>query len=85
MVLERSNQAEHDRLHVTPSCAPIGGLHDEQRGFDRSFTIKLGRRLAKQFRNATIVELPGAKTFVSLDEPDRLADEIAAIMPARIE
>jgi len=29
--------------------------------------------------------LPGAKTFVSLDEPDRLADEIAAIMPARIE
>ena len=52
---------------------------------DRSFTIKLGRRLAKQFRNATFVELPGAKTFVSLDEPDRLADEIAAIMPARIE
>ncbi len=52
---------------------------------DRSFTIKLGRRLAKQFRNAKLVELKGAKTFVPLDEPDRLADEIASMLPVRAE
>jgi len=44
----------------------------------RGFTVTLGRRLADKFRSAKFVELKGAKTFVSLDEPDRLADEIAA-------
>ncbi len=44
----------------------------------RGFTVTLGRRLADAFRSAKFVELKGAKTFVSLDEPDRLADEIAA-------
>ena len=48
---------------------------------DRSFKVKLGRRLAEQFRNAKFVEVKGARTFVSLDEPDRLADEIAAMVP----
>lgn len=52
---------------------------------DRGFTIKLGRRLARQFRNAKLVEVPGARTFVSLDEPDRLTDEIVAAMPVQAE
>jgi pimeloyl-ACP methyl ester carboxylesterase len=47
-------------------------------GADRCFTTKLGQRLQQQFRNADLVEVPGARTFVSLDAPDRLADEIAA-------
>lgn len=43
---------------------------------DRCFTPVLGRRLAALFPNATMVEVPGARTFVALDEP---AAVIAAI------
>ena len=43
---------------------------------DRFFTLDLARRLADVFPDATLVEVPGAKTFVCLDEPDRLAEEI---------
>jgi pimeloyl-ACP methyl ester carboxylesterase len=45
---------------------------------DRSFTLKLGKRLQQAFETASLVELPTARTFVPLDEPERLADEIAA-------
>jgi pimeloyl-ACP methyl ester carboxylesterase len=44
---------------------------------DRVFTPKLGRRLAAAFTNAKLIEVPGARTFVSLDEPDAVIDAIA--------
>jgi pimeloyl-ACP methyl ester carboxylesterase len=45
---------------------------------DRYFPLKYAERLAGEAGNARIVEIPDAKTFVPLDQPGRLADEIAA-------
>lgn len=45
---------------------------------DRTFTTKLGRRLQHAFNNADFVEVPNARTLVSLDAPGQLADAIAA-------
>jgi pimeloyl-ACP methyl ester carboxylesterase len=47
---------------------------------DRFFPISLGRRLAQLFPNATLVEIPGAKTFVALDQPELLATHIAEFL-----
>jgi pimeloyl-ACP methyl ester carboxylesterase len=44
---------------------------------DRFFPIEYAERLAKETPNARLVEIPDAKTFVPLDQPQRLADEIA--------
>jgi pimeloyl-ACP methyl ester carboxylesterase len=44
---------------------------------DRFFPIKYAQRLASEAGNARIVEIPDSKTFVPLDQPGRLADEIA--------
>lgn len=44
---------------------------------DPFFKPELGRRLAATFPQARLVELPGMRTFVSLDQPGRVADEIA--------
>jgi pimeloyl-ACP methyl ester carboxylesterase len=44
---------------------------------DRVFTPSLGRRLAAAFGNAKLIEVPGARTFVSLDEPDAVINAIA--------
>ena len=46
---------------------------------DRCFTPSLGRRLAKQFPNATMIEVPGAKTFVALDNPEAVVSAIEKI------
>jgi pimeloyl-ACP methyl ester carboxylesterase len=46
---------------------------------DRSFTPSLGRRLAALFPNATMVEVPGARTFVALDAPRAVIDAIATV------
>ncbi|PZF79805.1 alpha/beta fold hydrolase [Jiangella anatolica] len=46
---------------------------------DRAFTTKLGRRLQEFFRDARFVPVPRSRTFVPLDAPKQLADEIAAI------
>jgi pimeloyl-ACP methyl ester carboxylesterase len=43
---------------------------------DRFFRIRLGQRLVETFPDARLVEIPDARTFVSLDQPERLADEI---------
>lgn len=43
---------------------------------DRYFTMRLARWLAGTFPDATLVEVPGARTFVSLDQPERLSAEI---------
>ena len=44
---------------------------------DRFFPISYAERLAGEAGNATIVQIPDSSTFVSLDQPQRLADEIA--------
>jgi pimeloyl-ACP methyl ester carboxylesterase len=44
---------------------------------DVVFKPSLGRRLAAVFSNAKLIEVPGARTFVSLDEPDAVVDAIA--------
>ncbi|MBV9512516.1 MAG: alpha/beta hydrolase [Mycobacteriaceae bacterium] len=52
---------------------------------DRCFTPSLGRRLARLFPNATLIEVPDAKTFVALDDPDTLTaaiENISAQKPA---
>ncbi|MGV0723663.1 alpha/beta hydrolase [Mycolicibacterium elephantis] len=57
----------------TKPVAVVWGLRD------RSFTPALGRRLAAQFPNATLVEVPDARTFVSLDAPKAVIDAIAGV------
>jgi pimeloyl-ACP methyl ester carboxylesterase len=49
---------------------------------DRCFTPELGRRLAAVFPNATLTEIPGARTFVSLDEPAAVVSAIREIAPS---
>lgn len=46
---------------------------------DKSFKPELGRRLAAQFPEATFTEVPGARTFVSLDNPAAVADAVVQI------
>jgi pimeloyl-ACP methyl ester carboxylesterase len=45
---------------------------------DRFFPIKYAQRLAAETPNAKIVEIADSATFVPLDQPERLAEEIAA-------
>jgi pimeloyl-ACP methyl ester carboxylesterase len=45
---------------------------------DKFFPLKYAQRLAADTPNARLVEIPDAATFVPLDQPQRLADEIAA-------
>lgn len=46
---------------------------------DTSFKPALGRRLAAVFPDATFVEVPGARTFVSLDAPQAVIDAVETI------
>ncbi|QIG42421.1 alpha/beta hydrolase [Nocardioides anomalus] len=50
---------------------------------DPFFTDALRDRLLAAFPDATLVEFPGARTFVALDQPERLAGEIAGWLSAR--
>lgn len=45
---------------------------------DKYFPISYAERLAAEAGNARIVPIPDSKTFVPLDQPQRLAEEIAA-------
>jgi pimeloyl-ACP methyl ester carboxylesterase len=47
---------------------------------DRVFPLKFAERLAGEVPNARIVEIPDAATFVPLDQPERVADEIASFV-----
>lgn len=47
---------------------------------DRFFPISYAERLAGEMPNAHIVRIPDAKTFVPLDQPQRLAEEIATFV-----
>jgi pimeloyl-ACP methyl ester carboxylesterase len=49
---------------------------------DRFFPLSYAERLAGEVPNARIVEIPEAGTFVPLDQPQRVADEIAAFVSA---
>lgn len=49
---------------------------------DRFFPLRYAQRLAAEAGNAKIVEIPDSKTFVPIDQPQRLADEIAAFVTA---
>ena len=51
---------------------------------DRAFTPSLGRRLAALFPNSTLIEVPGARTFVSLDNPSSVIDAVATISASKL-
>ena len=44
---------------------------------DRIFPLKYAERLAGEAGNAELVQIPDARTFVALDQPQRVAEEIA--------
>jgi pimeloyl-ACP methyl ester carboxylesterase len=44
---------------------------------DKYFPISYAERLASEAGNARLVEIPDSKTFVPLDQPQRLSEEIA--------
>ena len=50
---------------------------------DPFFTLDLARRLEALFPDSRLVEIPGARCFVPLDEPDRLAAEVTAFVADR--
>jgi pimeloyl-ACP methyl ester carboxylesterase len=50
---------------------------------DRCFTPGLGRRLAALFPDSEFLEVSGARTFVSLDNPATVADAVAAVGATR--
>ena len=47
---------------------------------DKFFPISYAERLEKETPNARLVRIPNASTFVALDQPARLADEIATFV-----
>jgi pimeloyl-ACP methyl ester carboxylesterase len=47
---------------------------------DRFFKLSLAERLVHTFADARLVTVPDARTFVALDAPERLADEIASLV-----
>ena len=50
---------------------------------DRFFTLGYARRLAAMLPDAEITEIAEAKTFVALDQPDRVAEVVAAAIAGR--
>jgi pimeloyl-ACP methyl ester carboxylesterase len=49
---------------------------------DKYFPISYAERLASEAGNARIVEIPDSKTFVPIDQPQRLSEEIAEFAAA---
>lgn len=70
--LEAAEKLSQSQLPVLLTWAPG----------DRFFPIRYAERLARETPNARLVEIPDARTFVPLDQPRRLADEIAAFVSA---
>jgi len=66
--LEAAEKLRNSELPVLLAWAPE----------DRLFSIDSAKRLAAETPNARLVEIPDASTFVALDQPQLLADEIAA-------
>jgi pimeloyl-ACP methyl ester carboxylesterase len=49
---------------------------------DRFFPISYAERLEREIPNARLVQIPGAKTFVALDQPQLLGEEIGKFIEA---
>lgn len=49
---------------------------------DRFFKFSLAERLRDTFPDARLVALPDSRTFVAWDDPGRVADEIASLVPS---
>ena len=49
---------------------------------DSMFRLKLGRELSEAFPHAVLSTVPGGRTFLPLDHPDRVATEIVAAVRA---
>jgi pimeloyl-ACP methyl ester carboxylesterase len=47
---------------------------------DRYFPLPFARKLAAAFPDARLVEVDGGRTFLPLDEPDRVASEISGFL-----
>jgi pimeloyl-ACP methyl ester carboxylesterase len=47
---------------------------------DSMFRLALGRQLAEAFPHATLSTVPAGRTFLPLDHPDRVADEIITVV-----
>jgi pimeloyl-ACP methyl ester carboxylesterase len=47
---------------------------------DRFFKLRFAERLAKEIPNARLVRIEDSRTFVSEDQPERLAEEIASFV-----
>lgn len=50
---------------------------------DRFFKLDFAHRLADVFPDARVIAVEGGRTFVPLDEPQRVADEILTAFPVR--
>ncbi len=68
--LEAAERLSESQLPVLLTWAPG----------DKLFPISRAERLANETPNARLVEIPDAATFVPLDQPRRLADEIATFV-----
>jgi hypothetical protein len=51
---------------------------------DDFFPMAQARRLASEFPRATLVSVPGAKTWVPVDSPVAVADAIAGFVPTLV-
>jgi pimeloyl-ACP methyl ester carboxylesterase len=49
---------------------------------DRVFPLKYAERFVSEVPNARLVQIPDARTFVPIDQPQRVADEIATFVDA---
>ena len=49
---------------------------------DRLFPVRDAERLARTFPNARLERVPGSRTFVMVDQPDRLVELVAGFVPA---
>jgi pimeloyl-ACP methyl ester carboxylesterase len=64
---------------LSPSDLPLRLLWAPN---DKFFPLKYAERLAAETGNAELVEIPNARTFVPLDQPKLIAEEIARFLAA---
>ena len=60
---------------------PVLLIWGESCGF---FRMSDARRLASDFPHATLVSVPGAKTWVPVDNPGAVADGIVTFVPTQV-
>ena len=78
----RSGWTSATRSRRPRSCAtPTSRCCSPGRAATGSSRSAYAERLAAEARDARIVEIPDAKTFVPVDQPQRVAEEIAAFAP----